>query len=478
LTEKGAGAAAACRRAAGVLFLIFVVLVPGRAAAEKVLTNADGWQVFSDGRAGAFASYSYGDGHPTPVTEVDAAGNPVTISQPLEGGFRSVTEQQPFNPNDPNNAGKINIVRIRSGFISNVFGFGVRGPLTEWTKLSVYVQFWAYVENDGRQKNLPNQVDARQGWAKLEGPWGALTAGRVRALFSRGATDIDVMYAHRWGLGFPGSIDNRGPTLGQLGFGVLGNGFSSGIIYGTPNIAGLQLDMGIFDAVQLQGMGNWTRTKYPLAQAELTFQRPFRDGWGKVVVFGNGAFQKVYKDAACTEFTDAETGNIVPCNQTIAGAGYGGRLELGPVHLGVAGHYGQGLGLNYALEVSEAAQDKQGNLRKIAGWYGQLQVVVKKVDLFAGWGMVQVFLTDYDQLHKQADPRDPAATVFPYNVLKRRMGINAGIVYNASPNLHFDLDFFRAEALWYAVNTTSAGNPFPAPKQVVWVGNGGMTVNW
>ena len=127
MTEKGAGAAAACRRAAGVLFLIFVVLVPGRAAAEKVLTNADGWQVFSDGRAGAFASYSYGDGHPTPVTEVDAAGNPVTISQPLEGGFRSVTEQQPFNPNDPNNAGKINIVRIRSGFISNVFGFGEIG---------------------------------------------------------------------------------------------------------------------------------------------------------------------------------------------------------------------------------------------------------------------------------------------------------------------------------------------------------------
>jgi hypothetical protein len=317
-----------------------------------------------------------------------------------------------------------------------VFGFGVRGPLTEWTKLSVYVQFWSYVENDGRQKNLPNQVDARQGWAKLEGPWGALTAGRVRALFSRGATDIDVMYAHRWGLGFPGSIDNRGPTLGQLGFGVLGNGFSSGIIYGTPSIAGLQLDVGIFDAVQLQGMGNWTRTKYPLAQAELTFQRPFRDGWGKVVVFGNGAFQKVYKDAACTEFTDAETGNIVPCNQTIAG----GRLRR--ASRARPGFTWAWRGTTVRAWASttrwRSAKPRRTSratcARSPAGTRSSRSSSRRWTCSRAG-GWCRCFLTDYDQLHKQADPRDPAATVFPYNVLKRRMGINAGIVYNASPNL-------------------------------------------
>ena len=82
---------------------------------------------------------------------------------------------------------------------------------------------------------------------------------------------------------------------------------------------------------------------------------------------------------------------------TVVGAGYGGRLELGRFHLGVAGHYGQGLGLNYALEVSDAAQDKEGNLRNIRGVYVQTQVVVRKVDLFAGWGIAQVFLTDYDK---------------------------------------------------------------------------------
>ena len=48
-----------------------------------------------------------------------------------------------------------------------------------------------------------------------------------------------MLYAHRWGVGWPGNLDNKGPTLGQLGFGVLGVGFSSGVIYGTPVFAGV-----------------------------------------------------------------------------------------------------------------------------------------------------------------------------------------------------------------------------------------------
>ena len=52
------------------------------------------------------------------------------------------------------------------------------------------------------------------------------------------------------------------------------------------------------------------------------------------------------------------------------------------------------------------------------------------------------------------------------------MGINGGIVFNVTPFVHFDLDFFRAQARWYGANG------FAAEKQVVWAGNGGMTVNW
>ena len=70
----------------------------------------------------------------------------------------------------------------------------------------------------------------------------------------------------------------------------------------------------------------------------------------------------------------------------MAGVGYGGRFELGFVHLGLAGHYGQGLGLGYALENSPAAFDAQGNPRKIDGYYAQSQFVLGRFDLFAGVG--------------------------------------------------------------------------------------------
>jgi hypothetical protein len=460
------------------------LLIPRRAAAEKVLTIIDGWEVFTDGRVAGFVSGAYGDGYPQSDYAPDASGIYRPIDTPQEGGgFRSVSkqglvlDQSMMGGPTIYDQGKINLWRVRSGFISNAFGFGARTHIAENTAVSAYVQFWAFVENNGRQKNLPNYPDARQGYGKLEGPWGSLIVGRTRGLFSRGATDIDVMYAHRWGVGWPGKLDNNGPTLGMLGFGVLGSGFSSGIVYGTPVQGGLHLDVGLFDPVQLQGSGSWTRTGFLQPQAEMTFDRSFGSGFwaGRIVLFGNGAYQKVYKDAYCAPILDPATMKIIPCDATILGAGYGGRFELGPLHLGVAGHYGRGLGLYYALEASDAAQDKEGNLRIISGTYVQAQVVIGKVDLFAGWGIAQVYLTDYDKKFKAQDPRDPnnpAAQIFPFSVPKDQIGMNAGIVYNMTPFLHWDLDFFRAQADWYAVNG------FAGQKQVVWVGNAGLSLSW
>jgi len=441
------GASLALRHAVYALLVTALSLVSRPAAAEKVLANVGGWEIFSDGRAAGFISYAHGDGYPQSDYRTDANGIYHPIDTPQEGGgFRSVSQvglvvdQTAMNGPVIYNQGKIDMWRVRSGFISNVFGFGMRNHVTEYTTATLYLQLWTFVENNGRQKNLPNYPDARQGYLKLEGPWGALTVGRMRGLFSRGATDINVMYAHRWGVGWPGKLDNNGPSTGMLGFGVLGSGFTSGVIYTTPNQGGLRLDIGLLDPVQLQASGAWTRTSFLQTQAELTYDRTFGSGtWAPhVVVFLNAAYQKVYKDGYCTPFVDMQTMKTVPCDETVAGGGYGGRVEIGPVHLGVAGHYGRGLGLYYAIEASDAAQDKEGNLRTIRGTYVQAQVVVQKFDLFAGWGIAQVYLTDYDRKHTVPDPLDPTmmAQVFPFSVPKDQMGMNAGIVYNMTPSLH------------------------------------------
>ncbi|MBN2197191.1 MAG: hypothetical protein JW751_30580 [Polyangiaceae bacterium] len=72
----------------------------------------------------------------------------------------------------------------------------------------------------------------------------------------------------------------------------------------------------------------------------------------------------------------------------------GARLEYGPVHLGFAGHFGEGLGLTRALEVSRASTDKSDHVRTFDGYCGQSQVVLGNFDLFAGAGIVRVFLAD------------------------------------------------------------------------------------
>jgi hypothetical protein len=339
------------------------------------------------------------------------------------------------------------MMRLRSGFIGNQLGFGVRGQITPWTTVTGYIQIWAFIESEDREKGMPNPPDVRQGYAKLEGLWGSFLAGRTRTLFSRGATDINVMYAHRWGIGFPNKIDRTGPTQGMVGFGVMGSGFGAGMIYGTPVMEGFQLNVGIFDPAKLGGPG-WNGTKYVRPEAELTFERKFGET-GKVVLFANAAFQKVYKPFQCVPAPDN------PCDETVFGLGYGGRFELGPLRLGGAGYYGKGLGMSYALENSYAVGDAQTRLRRSDGYYGQAMLVVRRFDLFAGWGIARLFMTDLDE------------STANLSVLKQQMGINAGIVFNVTPNVHLDLEYFRAAAEWWL-----------GESQVLNCAAFGMTFNW
>jgi hypothetical protein len=409
----------------------------------------DNWEVFTDGRVGGFASYVNGDGFP--ISAVDANGN--VLHDVKGGGWLGVAEASSANAQP-----QINMARVRSGMLGNQFGFGARYEISPNLKATAYVQVWMFVESIGRMKNQPNYADVRQGYAKLEGNWGSVLAGRTRSLFSRANTDVDVLYAHRWGVGFPAAIDSNGPTNGQIGFGLLGSGFSAGIVYATPVLAGFQLSVGAFDPIQLQGNGSWFRTKYLRPEGELTFEQKFAES-GKIVLFASGTIEDVYQDGYCPPQTAA---NPLPCSVTAEGVAFGGRFEYGPLHLGFSSHRGNGLGLNYALEVSDSSTDPQGNLRASDGYYGQAQVVVGPVDIFGGGGITRIFLTSADNQNIGMPPGPDV-----HSVIKSQVGFNLGAVYNLSPNLHFDLDLFRAQATWYL-----------GEHQNLNIANAGMTFNW
>jgi len=435
---------AACIHGLACLSLSMAFFFPRSAHAEKVLVKGDNWDVYTDGRVGAFLSWSLGDGPPVTGGRMVTMPDGSVVPEVINGG------QWLVNTTDGSEQkqGAVNTMRVRSGFIGNTLGLGVRSEIYPGLKASTYIQMWAVIEPDNRNKGYAIPADIRQGYAKLEGNWGSFLAGRTRTLFSRGGTDINVLYAHRWGVGFPNPIDGKGPTQGMVGFGVLGSGFAPGFIYGSPVLAGFQLNVGLFDPAALNA-GGWTRTQLPRAEAELTFERPF-GSLGKIVLFGNGAYQKVYKPGACTP--SPATG---PCDETAAGFGYGGRLEIGPARLGLTGFYGKGLGFGYALEQSYASIDPANNLRTFDGYYTQTQVVLGRFDLFAGAGITRVFLTALDK------------TLPQYSNIKNQIGYNAGVVFNLAENVHFDLEYMRGEAHWWL-----------GEKQVLNNFATGMTVNW
>src|SRR5689334_15333195 len=108
---------APCIRALAGLSLLTAFLFSRNARAEKVLVKGDDWEVYTDGRVGAFATYSVGDGLPVAnkmVTMPDGSVVPEVISS---GGWNIAAEQK-----DPTTQSKVNMMHIRSGFIGNLLG--------------------------------------------------------------------------------------------------------------------------------------------------------------------------------------------------------------------------------------------------------------------------------------------------------------------------------------------------------------------
>jgi hypothetical protein len=447
------------------------------AKAEKTIVATDKYEIFTDGRAGGFLSWTFGDGRPTAHQVVGpdpTTGEPTPAStwNILGGEFDApeigkLSDDPVLSAAGYEQQGTINMMRLRSGFIGNSLGFGARYSLTEKTTATAYIQFWSFVESTRRNKSLPNPADLKQGYAQIEGPFGTFIAGRARCLFSRGATDINYKYAHAYGVGFPTALDSNGPTQGMIGFGVMGSGWAGTLQYATPDLAGFKLTVGVMDPIQNQA-ASFIRTKYPRPEAEARYKLEFGKS-GLIEPFVNGAYQKLYREGYCDPDNPPNTSVGTPgkCDMYAYGVGYGARFEYGPVHLGFAGHYGEGLGLTRALEVSTASTDGADNVRTFDGYYGQSQFVLGNVDVFAGAGLVRIFLTDYDKDQRIDDPYVVGQTVPAYSLIKNQIGMNAGAVYHWTDAVHFDVDYFRAEFNW-----------FLGEKQVVHALNGGMTVTW
>jgi hypothetical protein len=425
------------------LTLGFGLSSPGNAAAETPLGEANGFRFFLDGRINAFASTGFGDAYPEPpLVDPDGDG-------PLQAASTySIANGSGYLTNQSTEDNKYFGVRMRSGFVSNVFGFGFVRDVTETTELRGYIGIWATIETQSRWKYVPVYADVREGYMKLQGPWGSFLAGRTLGLFGLGSTQQDGKYLHGYGLGHPcesNGLDEAGPACGQIGHGVMFPGFSPGFVYTTPRAAGLALALGVYDPAIFGGVAE--RTPYPRPEGELSFDMDFTPTV-KVHAFASGVWQRLGANGTpSSEDVDAY------------GVSYGASLEAGPVRVAGSGFYGPGLGFGIALDGSPAAvrvdAEKNIDLHTFDGYFGVVGVKVDALELGLGAGISRLHLLDVE--------KNVTNTSLP----KTQFGVSAAGYYHFTDYLVGGLDYFRAQYDWYL-----------GDKQVVNFINAGVTVHW
>jgi hypothetical protein len=432
------------RARAGLLLLAGALCWGKSAAAEVVLVKTDGgFEFFTEGRVGGFFEAVQGQTLPT---QYDQNGN---VTHTVGDGGLNIGGPYTTLPMGGSGQGTVLASRVRTGFLGNILAFGLRRKLTETVTVTGYISMWANIEDENQRAFVPAFPDTREGFVRVTGPAGSLLVGRSLTLFSRGATEIDFLYGHRYGVGNPAGFNTQGPSGGFVGYGVLAATFNAGIVYSTPDFHGLMLTAGYYDPTAFPGL-YWERTEFGRGEAELTFDRPL-GSLGKIHLFANGAFQKVYP---------AQSGP----SSSVWGGGVGGRVELSVFRLGVAAHYGQGLGFAYAFDVSNAVVEQANStqeLRKFDGLYAQSMVVLGRFDLSAGAGITRVHEVEGDVV-----PNATTGTL-AFSLLKQRVGVAGAVVYHFSDYLHFDIDYFRASAEWWLGET-----------QVVNTFNSGLTLTW
>jgi hypothetical protein len=432
------------------------------AAAEVLLVERNGWEIFTDGRVGAFASVAVGKD--IPVIPAPPAPNPAPPSVQV-GIFASDAEQDDASQN-------ILASRLRSGLMPNIFAIGLRRQLSETTRLRGYVALWASADTN-RVKYTKSAFDVRQGYMQIEGRWGSFLAGRAMALFSRGNFEIDYLYQHGYGLGHPCKIDSSGEesgftgggTCGHMGFGVLHPGYDSGLAYATPSLGGLQLTVGIYDPV---GSGNLLpRTPYPRPEGELAFVRKL-GALGMIKLFASGMWQR--SQTVIPDPANPMANTLV--SKDAYGLAGGGRLEVGALRLGIGVFTGKGLGTHIALNATNdltTLNRTTFNYRQSRGIYGAIAGVFGRYMVNAGFGTVRVYQLTEDVAPAGQTPLAPLP--------KQQYGISVGFNVRLSEVLVFDIDYFRAHSQWYDF-TDPATNAVNTPTQVMNFVSSGLTVLW
>ena len=415
-----------------------LVAMPATARAELPsaeplsIAKVKGWDITLDGRVSAFASFSHGPPPP-----------------------KGYPEWQGFN-DKPDASGQTTATRIRSGFVSNYLAWTLKKQVSADYALTGRFALWTNISQK-RDKTLAPDVDFREVYLKVDGPWGGVLAGRNIGLFGRGGINLDYDIEHAYGLGSPCMIINREPSqgpiaaCGHVGFGILFPAFNAQLTYNTPNFAGLQLSVGLFDPATVQERG-YMRTPLPRIEGELSYKAP-KYFHAEV----SGSWQRLgHQDNPKDPVTMAITSRNV---DSIGVAGSLG-VTFGPLQVGGAGFAGKGLGIWAALENYPVFSDDVNNIiRAQKGFLGMAALNFGHTKIAGGVGETLISTV----------AGEPAVFVpgTNLNFPRTQLGISAGLYQGLLENLVLGFDFFSASTTWNAAPKPDDMTVVFTPKQTM-----------
>ena len=251
-----------------------------------------------------------------------------------------MAERQPPRPTPAIQASSARCV-LRTGFTGNVLGFGVKKRISDTTEVLGYSAVTVGIDSDERAQVQHRPARLARDFPARHGPLGQLHRRAHLGVVLAGRVEITYLYGYRYGLGFPGGITPAGQsTAGERRIRRAHQRFRRRLRLcdaqprrPRPPRGHLRPSNNIVAHEVARGRTRWPRPEY-----ELIFTAHLFGATGLVKIFQNGAYQKVYDYDGTTRSAD------------IWGFGAGGRLEAGPVRIGLAGHYGKGIGVDYAMQ--------------------------------------------------------------------------------------------------------------------------------
>ena len=323
------------KRVLGALLFVALGLAGSARAQGLTMQMSNGWSFSFAGNVNAFLAYQHLDSTGLVASPGTAVGTSPTGTS-----------------------------RIRTGLLPAFATFDAKGKEGN-INLGVHFGFAPEIQCDGGVHDCSGaQMDMRQVFLTIGGPWGQILAGRELGVFGRQNILNDQTL---FGIGAAGNPLGGGTTLGRIGFGYDYPNFVSQVTYSSRADRPTVFSVGVFDP---SFNGPYTSLQIPRVETEVTWSHRQHKFWVGGLVQSN-------KDPA---------GN----SATAFGLSGGVRLGFNQFNIVGSGFWGKGIGTTFLFSNGTGNQSATGgnDLRTTFGYIGQVAFTPRgsKMTLAASYG--------------------------------------------------------------------------------------------